>query len=374
MKKTLNVLTIALIAGLSVLVGCGDDGSENPNPGNEVVDDFDRETMLAFWADNIIIPAYTNYSARLTALHAQATSFRLDPNANQLGELHEAWLDAYLAWQQVSMFEIGKAEELTLRSFTNIYPTDTAGIQSNIASGNYNLQLASKYDEQGFPAIEFLLYQDTPEVILSSFQADAAKGQYLTDLTGRLVELTNEVVTGWESGYRDEFVNNSGSSATSAVNKLINDYVFYYEKALRAGKIGIPSGVFSGNPLPHTVEGRFSGVHSKALFMAALDATQNFFLGIATNGTGNGPGMADYLDYLNTIKDGEDLAALINDQFESARLVAQTLNDDFFAQVNADNNAMLATYDELQKNVVFLKVDMMQALNVRVDYVDADGD
>ena len=35
---------------------------------------------------------------------------------------------------------------------------------------------------------------------------------------------------------------------------------------------------------------------------------------------------------------------------------------------------MLQTYDELQKNVVNMKVDMLQALNIRVDYVDADGD
>jgi hypothetical protein len=35
---------------------------------------------------------------------------------------------------------------------------------------------------------------------------------------------------------------------------------------------------------------------------------------------------------------------------------------------------MLQTYDELQKNVILLKVDMLQALNINVDYVDADGD
>lgn len=35
---------------------------------------------------------------------------------------------------------------------------------------------------------------------------------------------------------------------------------------------------------------------------------------------------------------------------------------------------MLQTYDELQKNVILMKVDMLQALNINVDYVDADGD
>jgi hypothetical protein len=35
---------------------------------------------------------------------------------------------------------------------------------------------------------------------------------------------------------------------------------------------------------------------------------------------------------------------------------------------------MTNAYDELQKVVILLKVDMLQAFNVNVDYVDADGD
>ena len=35
---------------------------------------------------------------------------------------------------------------------------------------------------------------------------------------------------------------------------------------------------------------------------------------------------------------------------------------------------MLKTYDVIQAGVVMLKVDMLQKLNISVDYVDADGD
>jgi hypothetical protein len=42
--------------------------------------------------------------------------------------------------------------------------------------------------------------------------------------------------------------------------------------------------------------------------------------------------------------------------------------------IETDNTAMTMSYDELQKAVVLLKVDMLQALNVSVDYIDADGD
>ena len=35
---------------------------------------------------------------------------------------------------------------------------------------------------------------------------------------------------------------------------------------------------------------------------------------------------------------------------------------------------MLEAYDKIQAAVVLMKVDMLQALNINVDYVDADGD
>ena len=44
------------------------------------------------------------------------------------------------------------------------------------------------------------------------------------------------------------------------------------------------------------------------------------------------------------------------------------------SQVEKDNTKMLEAYDELQKAVILLKVDMMQALSISVDYVDSDGD
>jgi hypothetical protein len=50
------------------------------------------------------------------------------------------------------------------------------------------------------------------------------------------------------------------------------------------------------------------------------------------------------------------------------------LGSDLFEEVETSNVNMLRTYDELQKNVILMKVDMFQALSIQVDFVDADGD
>ena len=68
------------------------------------------------------------------------------------------------------------------------------------------------------------------------------------------------------------------------------------------------------------------------------------------------------------------MSDLILAQFQSARTAISSLNADFEVQVNDNNTAMLQAYDELQKNVVLIKVDMLQAFDINVDFVDADGD
>ncbi|MCG2587521.1 imelysin family protein [Rhodohalobacter sulfatireducens] len=377
--------SFVFILGLILLWGCTDD-----NPSGPDADDFDREEILVNWADNIILPAFESFSTTTGELKTAGENFTTNPNQQTLQELRDAWKTSYLAWQHVSMFEMGKAMDVRFRDYLNTYPVSAnesspnadQTIQKNIQTGTYNLELPSLRDTQGFPALDYLLngLGDSDDAILEYYTThqDAVEyKKYINDLVTRMDQLTVEVLDHWESGYRDQFVSNSGNGANGSLDMMVNDYIFYYEKYLRAGKIGIPAGVSaisSGTPSPVRVEAYYSEGLSKALFMEALNATQNFFNGKHYGTQEMGESLASYLDYLNTMKEGADLTQLINNQFESARNQAENLNSDFVTQIETDNSEMLATYDELQKNVVFLKVDMLQALNINVDYVDADGD
>ena len=65
---------------------------------------------------------------------------------------------------------------------------------------------------------------------------------------------------------------------------------------------------------------------------------------------------------------------MIIDQFELAKTSLNGLDNDFTFQLENNKLEMLKTYDIIQVGVVFLKVDMLQSLNINVDYIDADGD
>ncbi|MBQ0735953.1 imelysin family protein [Aquimarina celericrescens] len=353
--------------------------SSSDDSGETSSDGFDRKAMLENLADNIVIPSYQSFSSDMNALKDATSNFITNTNDNNLVTLREVWSGAYIAWQSVSMFEIGKAEELSFRNYMNVYPVNTTEIEANINSGQYDLTRVSLQDEQGFAALDYLIngLSDTDAQIVALYTNDTNGSKYknyISALVDRMDTLTKEVVSDWTSGYRDTFVNNSGASATSSVDKIVNDFIFHYEKHLRAGKIGIPAGVFATQTFDDKVEAFYKGDLSKSLFNANLTAMQDFFNGKHFDSNTRGESFSTYLNFLNTIKEGEDLVEIINNQFNESRTTASNLNNSFSTQVKTNNNLMLNTYDELQKNVVHLKVDMLQAFSVSVDFQDADGD
>ncbi|PQB03940.1 imelysin family protein [Aureitalea marina] len=353
-----------------------DDNGQNNNDNNDNGTSFDRGALLVNWADNIIVPAFENFKAAADGLNQSANAFSQDASSSNLEALRSSWYDALVAFQSVSIFEIGEAESIRFRNRVNIYPADPSQIEENIQSASYDLALPSNNDAQGFQALDYLLYASAADndAILNRFQTEADLMDYLQDLTQTISDLTAAVLADWQGGFRDSFVANTASSASGSVDKLTNDFMFYYEKALRAGKVGIPAGVFSTEPLPDRVEVYYQRDSSRELALIALQEAQDFFNGRAFNGNATGSSLKSYLDFLNTIKNGEDLSQLINDQFDIARLSIEGLNTNFVQQIQDDNAKMLGAYDELQRNVVLMKVDMMQALDISIDYVDADGD
>jgi len=365
-----------IIFGLLIVACSKDTGNETVPPPNI---SFDRGAMLVNWADNIIVPSYTSFKTEAESLNTAATIFANDPTETNLHSLRASWAASYISFQKVSMFEIGKAEEVRYRNRLNVYPSNTQKIQNFIATGTYDLALPSTIDAQGFPAIDYLIngLAGTDSEIVSFYSTNSnaqAYKTYLNTLTGTILLLTTTVLDDWNASFRDVFVANTSSSATGSVDKLTNAYIFYFEKSLRAGKVGIPAGVFSQQPLPQNVEALYKKDFSKQLLLTAVKASQDFFNGKYFNNNTTGESFSTYLDFLNSIKNGEDLSSLINAQFNAAEAQANELNNNFALQIETDNTKMLGTYDELQRNVILLKVDMLQALSINVDYVDADGD
>ena len=371
MKKIISILSLA-----AIFFAC----SSSDDDGNGNNDDFNKTALLTNWADNIIVPSYLDYQANLQSLQSDVANFTASPTEANLQSVRASWVEAYISYQNVSLFYFGKAMEINLKEKTNTYPTDVSGIEANIASSNYNLDLLSQFSKQGFPALDYLIngLATTDEDIVGFYSTSfnsARYKQYLTDVTAKLKVNVDMVVTDWNSGYRNSYIANNGNAISSAVNVTTNVFVKNFEKDIRAAKLGIPAGVFSnGTKFPEKVEAFYKKDISKILLNAAIKSQQDFFNGRHFNSTVTGEGLKSYLDYVNAVRNGQNLSAIINNQFDVIFTTNNDLNNNIAGQIVNDNAKILASYDKLQQNVIYMKLDMMQALNITIDYVDGDGD
>lgn len=372
MKK----IVLVLCAMVTIIACSSSDDSGNPSGTNN----YDRTALLTNWADNLIIPAFENYQSKVADLAEKSTAFTASPTAENLSILRDSWVEAYKAYQYVSMYYIGKAEQVFLKESANTYPTDVAGINSNIANGGYNLATYAQFTRQGFPGLDYLIngLGADGDTIIGFYTANgnAAKyKQYLNDVAQRLKTNADAIVNDWNSGYRQTFIAANGTTVSSSVNKMTNLFVKNLERDVRTAKVGIPSGQFSnGITYPEKVEAYYKGNIGRLLLVHSLHATADFFNGKHFGSDAKGESLKTYLDYVNAIRNGDKLSNIINNQFGAIEVKVAGLNENFAQQINTNNSQMTAAYNEIQKNVIYTKLDMMQALNITIDYVDGDGD
>ena len=149
MKKILNVLFLILLFSCT-----SDDKSDNLEN-----DTFDRQAMLVNLTDNIILPSLYELEEKLRELKSNLDSFSEELDLISLTHLRESFIDAYISWQHVEMFNIGKAEEIYYPQKMNIYPSNISRIHLNMTKVDLDLDAGqNEYSAQGFPALDYMLF------------------------------------------------------------------------------------------------------------------------------------------------------------------------------------------------------------------------
>ena len=110
------------------------------------------------------------------------------------------------------------------------------------------------------------------------------------------------------------------------------------------------------------------GGQSVALTLANLQTVDHLFHG-RVDGQ-DGPGLDDYLVEL----EAGDLSTNIGNQLAAATAAVEKLPDPLANTIVQNPSSVQAAYDELQKMIVLLKVEMPSRMSVLINYQDSDGD
>jgi len=359
---------VVLLAILSLASSC------DPDMGNNTTaceSDFDQKAMFTNLADNLIVPAFKDFESKVAQLSLSQTAFTETPNQANLETLRADFITTYTSFQAVAQYNFGPAKTVFFRSSLNNFPLNIAETQANIQAGMYDFEMPDNYDK-GFPALDYLLYglADNDTDIVNTYiigESAANHIQYLEDVVTAISFATTHVADAWQSTYRDEFVNNTGTAAGTSLSLIINDLNENYELTKR-DRLGIPSGVLTlGFTNPEKVEAPFSGL-SKELLVASLEASEALFKGAA------GQGLDDYLADVNARKNDQLLTDVITNQLASALEAARAIEGDIAVVVEDNLEAVTNAYAESAKNVVPLKTDMPSVLCVSITYIDNPSD
>ncbi|MFK7807559.1 MAG: imelysin family protein [Saprospiraceae bacterium] len=364
MKNTKSFFYL-LLAVSTLIVSCGADDEKGSAACNS---DFDQQALFVNVADNFIVPGYEIMLGKLDDLQSKTTAFTSAPDQATLKELRDAYLSAYVEFQKIAPYEFGPAESVFLRMSLNNFPTNSSEIENRIEANNTDFSQPESYNK-GFPALDYLLYgvAENDESIVDKLGNQENYKNYLVAVVTDMKERVDQTLAEWKGGYRESFVENTGTAAGTSLSLIVNGLNENFE-LIKREKIGIPSGVLTLDFVnPTKVEAYYSG-NSVLLARTALEATKNLYKG------SDGIGLDDYLQDVRAMKGDGTLDEAIQVQFATMITAVSELNDPLSEAIDTDPDPVVAAYNEISKQVVNLKTDLPSVLCVSITYIDNPSD
>jgi uncharacterized protein len=340
------------------------------DPESSSTETFDRSAMLRNYADNLIQSSYSSLRDAVNGLALNWEAFQIAPNAQMLDGMRQNWTLCYQRWQSANAYNFGPAGEEGLRKGLveeiGTFPANIAKIESFIVNGDTSFQNFDR-DTRGFLALEYLLFNDPNNALLS----DPKRQAYVSALIRHLQARVNEVNTNWTT-YKADFLAANGTDVGSGTSLLYNEFVRSYE-GIKNFKVGLPAGKRPGQtqPEPQLVEAYHSG-KSLEMMKLHLAAIEKIYYGINAAGQ-DGLGLKDYLD---KVVGGPELVTATQAQWAKVKAALEAIPTDRpLAELMAENHPSVdALHTELQKHTRFFKSDMSSVLGIAITFSSGDGD
>ncbi len=371
-------LIVFALAGIIVIAGCkkkSNDGEQNH--------DFDQSAMLTNMADNLIVPAYQNFSSQCDNFVTTITAFSDNPSSSNLTAVQNQFKTTYKAYLHVEPYDFGPANgTVMLINAVNYWPTKPNLIKTELAastpvSNDYVNGLGA--EKKGFPALGYLLFDITNgnDAVIDSFTTSATaarRKQYVVALAQNIANNAKTIVQEWQNSYAASFKKNTGTELNTSLSLLLNSFVVNFETS-KNKRLGIPIGRkdnFTEGPVdPAALELPYTDF-AKDILAESVAALSDIYQG--KSASGDGLGFDDYAKSLND--DGVALNDSIKTEFSNFKNDIAAIQSPMQTSITTDAGKALVytSWVESKKMLVLLKVDLAAQLGILITFSDNDGD
>ena len=390
-----------------------DSSSDDPVDEDATGDSGAIALMLSDIANNVMIPAYQDLSAKTASL---AATSGVKTYCDALGSANEAaavnsvktlWSAASDAYAKTEVHSVGPADiDGAFRYRVSSYasaPLDKCGVDNSVTNQNgADFNLATRpASQRGLGAVEYLLFNTDLDHNCSSNTAPSGwsdlteasrKSQrcdYAIELARDIDVAADGIVDNWSadgSNYLAEFIREG--SAGEKLQELTDAIIVHMDKEAKDKKVGIPTGVkeeCTSLSCPDKIERPYV----KSSFDAVKANLQGF---IDVVRGGDGRGFDDFFADEGYASTSDDLlakaqAAIANIEAATTTLSAQVVAIDDASKQEACTNAYVShdeTYEDysgcaltgLLKDVTdILKIDFVTIVGVNLPgRVQSDND
>ena len=368
MKITYKVAAI-VASGILVVAAC----SKSPSPAKEssLFGNYDQSGMLSNIGNNILMANINTLATSAASAQTAVNAFAGSSTAANLTAAQAAWATLATNWAAVAPIDFGPINDNLIEATVDTWPANGAKIEAAITAGSNAANVGA--DTKGLKGLEYLLFDKTGNsAVLTKYTGGtaASRATFLKSVVADVVTQANNLQSAWKNSYLSAFENAKGNDVSSSVSQLINTISLYLDQ-VKNMKIGNPIGmgvkVNDNQAHPDMIEYTIAE-ESLPVMKANIQAMKAAFDG------GSAQGLDDLLNYVKAQKNGQNLSAVVDAQFDDVITKMNAITPPYATAVNSQKTQVQAVFTSLKTLIAYFKVDVANNLGVTITFTDTDGD
>ena len=360
---------ITAVAAMAILLATA--CSKIPDSDNSLFGNYDQTAMLNNIGNQVLLAGINRFSASAASAATAVSAFASNPADETLTSAQTAWQKLSQDWAAAAPFNIGPMNANLISGAVDEWPANRDKIEKSILAQSKATNVGA--DAKGLKGLEYLLFDKNGKAaVLAKYAGDNAdkRKAFLNSVAQDVAAKAAYLQNAWNTGYLDAFATAKGNDVSSSASQMVNAIAFYLDN-IKTLKIGNPIGmgikINDNRPHPDKIEYAIAE-ESLSTMKANVQAMKTAFDG------GAGQGLDDLLNYVKAQKNGQNLSAVVDKQFDEAVAKLNAVNPPYGVAVETQTQQVKDVFNSLKILISYFKVDVANRLGVTITFSDTDGD
>ncbi|MEP1490128.1 MAG: imelysin family protein [Algibacter sp.] len=333
-----------------------------------------RKEQLSNLYNNEILPLNTEFISSTEALINSIEAFKQDVTTENLENARLQWVNMLKIWKHLELYNLGGVQDSFIHFEINRWPTNTEIIEGYI-EGTETIDEAfiasNGSSSKGISALEYILFSSQNiEEVINAFSVNTnfeRRLDYLDALAHNLKTKAQNLQVIWTTD-EAEFINALENGISGSQSQLTNALITLIEEVV-ISKLGNALGDNTGGTIDVEALEAYRSGSSLVIIQAHLTALNRCYEGAFIEKT-----IAwGYDDYLKLISN-ETLDAEIVDAFNLCQTKIDAISGTLYDELTNSPENVIDLQEAFTNLLVFIKVDLANAIGTTVTINDNDGD